>query len=108
MHQSQHPTCQQTDAQYQEEVFGVFSGRIGRKVYTEERRSGNDGSAQQRHGRIAPDAVEIAFRSKSPFLVDQDAVHDDDGIVDQHTHRHDERPERDALQRRAADEQDGE
>ena len=42
------------------------------------------------------------------FFVDQNAVHDDDGIVDQHPHGDNKGTQRDTLQGRSAHQQDGE
>ena len=57
---------------------------------------------------MIPDAVEVGFRSEPSFLVGQNTVHDDNGVVYQHSHGYDECPQGDTLQGSTAHQQDGE
>ena len=99
MHQRQHPAQQQRHGQHDEQIAHVDTRRIGREEDRQERKDGDQRRAQQRHRRLPADGRHRLAARFPEFQVDQDAVHDHDGIVDQHSHGQDERRQRHALHR---------
>ena len=99
MHQRQHPAQQQRHGQHDEQIAHVDTRRIGREEDRQERKDGDQRRTQQRHRRLPADGRHRLAARFPEFQVDQDAVHDHDGIVDQHSHGQDERRQRHALHR---------
>ena len=99
MYKRENPAQQQRNGQHDEKVAHVNARGVGRKVDGKEGQNRYQRRTQQRHGGFATDGRQGFAARFARLEVDQDAVDDDDGVVDQHTHRQDECTQRDALHR---------
>ena len=98
LYKGQYPTYEEADAYHKEEIAGKLSYRSWSHIDGEEGASRDNCGAEQGESRIASDAVEIDITRQDFLSVYEDTVHNHHRVVDQHTHRHDECPERDTLQ----------
>ena len=98
MYQSKNPREQKGDRHDNKEVAHIESGGVGRKEDRQESQDGNQGSAQQGHGRFLARGRQGVHLTHAILLIDQHTIDNDDGIIDQHTHGQDEGTQRDTLQ----------
>ena len=97
VYQGQDPAQQQGNGQHDKEVVDIDASRVGRQEDGQEGEDGDERGTEQRHGGTLARRCQ-GLHARLPGLeVDEDAIYDDDGIIDQHAHGQDERGQRDAL-----------
>jgi len=99
MCERQDPGEQQGNRDDDEEVVNVDAGCIGTDEDGPKGEDGDERGAQKWHRGTTTDRRQHAATRRAAFLADENAVHDDNRVVDEHAHRQHEGCERDALQR---------
>ena len=97
--QRQNPTQYQADCQHDKQVAHVSTGGVGTHKNRQERQYGNQRRAKERHSGFLTDGNHRRPPIDAALQIHVDAIYDDNRIIHQHSHRQDERAERNPLQR---------
>ena len=99
MGQGEQPTEQQRHGNDDEKVAHIHARSVGTEEDGHEGKDGDERGPKQRHGGLPANRGERLGAWLAPAQVDEYAIYDDDGIIDQHAHGKDERSQGHTLQR---------